>query len=449
MTAWYALLLALIIAAVGAFVAVRLRTDLTASIDNRLRAALGQIETGYRVEGPLEFHDVSATVLSGERAASQVLAPAGTVVLSYGDPVAKAPLLGPADFAHAGRGRTVRRAGARGGFRVIAKRTTRRGKPAIVVAAESMAPVESSVHRVVVLLILALPAALVLTALGGWWIARRALRPVERMTRAAERIEIERLDEQLADPGTRDEVAHLAQTLNAMLARIRAAIGQQRRLVDDASHELRSPLAAMRSELDVSLRADELSPAARDALESVRDEVDRLTRTVDDLLTLASVDQGRLALATEPVDLGAVAANAGGALRPLAARRSITIEVDGSSAGVTGDPERLRQALGNLIENAVKFSPDGGVVSVRTAAANGSASVTVSDQGPGVAPADRDQMFERFFRADASRSRGVAGSGLGLSIAREIAEAHGGQIRFAPREPRGAEFALELPSRTR
>jgi signal transduction histidine kinase len=229
-----------------------------------------------------------------------------------------------------------------------------------------------------------------------------------------------------------------------MLDRIRGAVGQQRRLVDDASHELRTPLAAMRSELDVSLRADDLTPAGREVLESVRDEVDRLSRILDDLLTLASADEGTLALATEDVRLDDLAGRAGDAMRSLAARRSITIAVDGAATTVTGDPERLRQALGNLVENAVKFSPDGGVVGIRTASRNGSASVTVTDDGPGVAEADRDRIFERFFRADRSRTRGVAGSGLGLSIALEIVEAHGGRIHFEPREPHGSQFTIEL-----
>jgi signal transduction histidine kinase len=177
----------------------------------------------------------------------------------------------------------------------------------------------------------------------------------------------------------------------------------------------------------------------------VRDEVDRMSRIVDDLLTLASVDQGRLALATEQVDLSGLAGRAGEAMRPLAARRSIALEIAGEPAVIAGDPERLRQALGNLIENAVKFSPAGGVVAIRTTTADHSARVTVTDEGPGVAAADGDRIFERFFRADGSRTRGVAGSGLGLSIAREIVEAHGGKIWFEPRKPGGSEFTIELP----
>ena len=448
LTAWYAVLLAVIVAAVGAFVVVRLRGDLTDSIDAGLRPAARQIAAGYHAEGGAEFRDVSRTVLSGERPAAQVLAPDGRVLLTQGDPVADAPLMAPRTVP-AGRVtvRTVRRDAADGGFRAAAVRTTRKGRPVVVVASESMAPVERAAHRVIVLLLLALPVALLLTAAGGWWLARRALRPVEQMTRAAERIEVENLADRLVEPGTADEVGHLARTLNAMLERIRSGVEQQRRLVDDASHELRTPLAAMRAELDVSLRTDDLTPAARSVLESVRDEVDRLGRTVDDLLTLASIDQGRLELATEAVELDQVAMRAGDALRPLAARRSITIRVNGSPAAIRGDPERLRQAFGNLIDNAVKFSPDGGVVEVRTSAANGTARVTISDDGPGVAEDDRERIFERFYRADPSRTRATAGSGLGLSIARDIAEAHGGRLDYEPRAPHGSAFSIELPTR--
>jgi heavy metal sensor kinase len=315
------------------------------------------------------------------------------------------------------------------------------------VAAESLAPVEDSVHRVVVLLVIALPVALLLTAAGGWWLARRALRPVEQMTRDAERIEVESLDERIADPGTRDEVGHLARTLNAMLARIREAVAQQRRLVDDASHELRTPLAAMRSEVDVSLRADDLDPAARAVLESVREEIDRLARTVDDLLTLASADQHGLTLATERVDLSAVVDNAAAGARAVATRHGVVLDVEGSSTPVAVDPERLRHAIGNIVENAVKFSPAGAAVTVRTTGNGVGARVTVSDHGPGIAAADRDRIFERFFRADSARTRG--GSGLGLAIAHEIVAAHGGRIRVQARDPHGSVFSIELPANGR
>jgi heavy metal sensor kinase len=450
MTIWYVALLAVIVAAVGVFVVVRLRSDLTAAVDTRLHGGDGQIATAYENEGRVEFHDTSVTVLSGERAGSQVLAADGRVVLSYGDSVANAPLLEPDEVKNALRGpiaeQTILPHAGSARFRVAARPVIRKGRQQVVVAAESLGPVDSSVHRVAILLLLAGPGALLLTAAGGWWLARRALRPIGRMTSAAETIDADG-GEWLADPGTKDEVAHLARTLNTMLDRIRGGVEQQRRLVADASHELRTPLAAMRSELDVSLRADELSPDARDVLVSVREEVDRLSRTVDDLLTLAGADEGGLTLATEPVDLQNVALQVSDAIRPIAAARNVAVAVNGQSTIVMGDPERLRQALGNLVENAVKFSPDGGHVELSTAMNGQNARMTVADEGPGIAPEHRERVFERFFRADSSRTRSAGGTGLGLAIAREIVAAHGGRVWVEPREPSGSVFSVELPLR--
>jgi heavy metal sensor kinase len=293
---------------------------------------------------------------------------------------------------------------------------------------------------VVSLLLLAFPAALLLTAAGGWWLARRALRPVESMTATAAAIGVDRLDDRVPEPPARDELRELARTFNGMLDRIRAGVQEQRRLVADASHELRTPLAAMRAEIDVSLLADDLSPAAVEVLESARVEVDRLSRMVDDLLTLATADEdGGLTLHLEPADLSVLAEQAWGALRVQATQRGVEVELNGGPAPVLADPVRLGQAIRNVLENAIEFSPPGGVVTVETAAGR----LVVADEGPGIAPELRERIFERFFRADASRTRETGGSGLGLAIAREIVDAHGGRIRVEPREP-GSAFAIEL-----
>jgi heavy metal sensor kinase len=449
MTLWYVALLAVIVTAVGAFVVVRLRSDLTATMDEGLRAQAGQIATAYGREGPTEFQDTSGTVLSGERAASQVLAADGRVLLSHGDDVANTPLIERDEIRAGVNGhRAVQtllpNAGSKR-FRVAYQPVVRKGRRQVVVAAESLGPVDSSVHRVVVLLLFACPVALFLTAAGGWWLARRSLRPIERITTTAAAIDAERPGERLAESGTRDEVGHLARTLNKMLDRIRGGVEQQRRLVADASHELRTPLASMRAELDVSLRADDLSPAAREVLASVRDDVDRMSRTVDDLLTLAEADDHRLALGRGQVDLQQLARQAGRAIQPIAAHRAVTVEVNGQPALVDGDPERLRQAVGNLLDNAVKFSPDGGRVAITTRNSGGVARLTVTDEGPGVPPEDRARIFERFFRGDSSRTRGTGGSGLGLAIVHEIVTAHGGRVWAEEAEPPGSTFSIELP----
>jgi heavy metal sensor kinase len=447
-TAWYVVLLAAIVAAVGAFLVVRLRSDLTDSIDRSLQPAAEQIADGYRAEGAAEAVDVAVSVLTGERPAAQILDPSRRVVVSFGDPVSRAPMLAPAGMAAVLRGgeltRTVELGPDRQRFRLVARPTERRGRRQVAVAVESMANVDRSVRRVLVLLLVAGPAALAATALGGWWLARRALRPIERMTARAAAIDLERIDDRLAVPPTGDEVAQLASTLNAMLDRIAHGVEEQHRLVADASHELRTPLAAMRAEVDVSLRADDLPPAARRVLESAREEVDRMTRTVDDLLVLASLDEGRLELLVAPLDLHDVAARAVASLSPLAASRAVALRVEGREAAAVGDAERLGHAVRNLIENAIKFSPQGGEVVVSTWATDGEVGVTVRDEGPGVAPEVRERIFDRFFRADSSRTRSTGGSGLGLAISREIALAHAGRVWVDDTAGRGSAFSLAL-----
>jgi heavy metal sensor kinase len=451
MTAWYVLLLAAIVAAVGAFLVVRLRSDLTDAIDRALQPATAQIADGYRAEGAAEAIDVARSVLTGERPAAQILDPSGRVAVSFGDPVARAPMLTRADAAAVLRTgeltRTVELGRGDQRFRLVARPTVLRGQRQVAVAVESMATVDRSVRAVLVLLLVAGPAALLATALGGWWLARRALRPIERMTARAAAIDLDRIEDRLVVPRSGDEVAHLATTLNAMLDRIGHGVEEQHRLVADASHELRTPLAAMRSEIDVSLRADALPPAARRVLESAREEVDRMTRTVDDLLVLASLDEGRLELLVEPLDLHDVVARAVASLGALARTRGVSLSVDGPPAMAVGDPDRLGQAVRNMVENAIKFSPEGGEVVVTTWAADGEVGVTVCDEGPGVAPEVRERIFDRFFRADPARTRSTGGGGLGLAISREIALAHAGRVWVDDAGARGSAFSLALAGR--
>jgi signal transduction histidine kinase len=289
------------------------------------------------------------------------------------------------------------------------------------------------VHRVLLLLAVAGPAALLAIALGGWWLARRALRPVDRMASTAGAIGVDRLDERVPQPRTEDELAHLARTLNGMLARIEDGVAEQRRLVADASHELRTPLTAMGAELDVSLRMDDLSPAARSVLESAREEVDHLSRLVDDLLLLGD---DRPVPTAVPVDLAALAHEVVAAVPA----RGVDVRVTGGGAVTRGDRARLSRAVRNLVENAIDFSPPGATVHVEVGPP---ARIAVSDAGPGIPPELRERVFDRFFRVDPSRTRQTGGAGLGLAIVRETVAAHGGHVRVEGLDP-GSRFVIEL-----
>ena len=451
LTAWYVLVLAAVLAALSAFVVTRLRSDLTSEVDRSLRSAAVQIALGYRAEGPQELRDVARSVLPGPRdhgSGAQLLDPAGRVVLSLGDPVTGTALVDRATLAAAMAGRRVAGSQWRGSppehLRTVAIPSGRRGARQVLVVAESLAQVDRSVHRVLVLLVLGGAGALALVGLGGWWIARKALRPVERMTARADRIGIDDLSQRIAVPRVQDEVGHLARTLNAMLERLDQGVEARQRLVADASHELRAPLAAMRSELEVSLRHDPLGDPARAVLSSARDEVVRMGRIVDNLLTLARVDEGRLELLTAPQDLRVLAERAARTQRASAAAAGVDIVVEGDAATVEADRDRVDQVISNLIDNAIRFSPAGGRVRVLLWDDTAEAGIAVCDDGPGVPAEARESIFERFARQDPARGRS-GGAGLGLAICRDIVRAHHGRIWVEARNPRGSAFVVALP----
>jgi two-component system OmpR family sensor kinase len=445
---WYAALLAVILVALGAFLVLRLQADLQDRVDRDVLRAAEEIGAGYAEDGAPELREVARAALPRTGFAVQVLDRGGRVLVAAGAagerPIAPAgaraaALLGEPSVIRVELGDPPR------GYRASVTSVRRLGRRHVLVVAESLHEAEAPVRRVLVLLLLAGPAALAATALAGWWLARKALLPVERMASAADEIEIDRLDERIAVPRSADELGHLAVTLNAMLDRLERGVGEKRRLVADASHELRTPLAVMRAELDVTLRDPRLDEEAREVLESVREEVDWMSRTVDNLLTLAQVDEGRLAVLRSRVELADAIEAATRPLRPLAEHKRIRLGVDGTAAKTHADPQHLHLALTNLIENAIKFTPPGGEVRVTAWEGRDEVGVLVEDDGPGI-PADaREQVFDRFFRADRARTRNAGGSGLGLAIAREIAHAHGGRLTLDSEEGRGSAFRLALP----
>jgi heavy metal sensor kinase len=329
-------------------------------------------------------------------------------------------------------------------FRLLAVKLSSTTCPGVVVVATSLDETGRSVRQLAVLLGLAGPVALLVAGLGGWWLARRALAPVTAMTREAETIGIERLDERIEVPPSADELQHLAVTLNAMLDRLERGVEDKRRFAADASHELRTPLAVMRSELDVSLRDPDLTPSARSALESAEEEVERMREIVENLLTLARADDGTLDLLRAPEDLRAIASAVVGATSPLARVAGVRLEIQGPAARCSVDRARIEQVLTNLVNNAVRFSPDRGLVEIECWIRAGEVGCTVTDQGPGVPPEMGARIFERFVRADPTRASD-GGSGLGLAISREIVEAHGGRIWLDSRPGSGSAFSFAVP----
>jgi heavy metal sensor kinase len=453
LTVWYIAVLTAIIAGLGAFVVLQFRADMRATIDRDVRHTWRPLARQYAAGGLQDFAAYSDTVLPRD-GADQVFDSGGRLLATWGDEVEHSLIASPEVRADAIAGHTrvvTVKLGEEGeSFRAVVGPIDRLGQRQVLAVAEPFQPVEESVQRVLTLLLFTVPVALAGAAAGGWWLARKALRPVDRMTSKAEQIGIDRLGGRIAVPRGSDELAHLAVTLNAMLDRLQHGVEEKQRLVADASHDLRSPLAVMRAELDVSLRG-ELTPAARGVLVSVHEEVDRMSRTVDNLLTLAQADEGHLKLLTTPLLLRDRVRATIRALAPAATAKGLALEErEALEAGrpdlVDADAQRVDQLLVNLIENAIKYTPSGGAVTVLTWRRDAEVGVTVSDTGPGIPPEDLDHVFDRFFRVDEARRRTSGGSGLGLAICREIVEAHGGRIWVESEAGRGSAFSLALPA---
>jgi two-component system, OmpR family, sensor kinase len=450
LTAWYALFLAAMLVALGAFLVLRLRADLRSTIDRELRTSSGSIKQTYAAEGITGFREITAATLRRSGADAQVLDASGRVIVSYGGDTAADPMVPPGPRAPALAGKRdlfqTNLGDSPQPFRVMASLVTRRHQPQLVVVAESLQGADEAVRKILILLLIAGPVAMAAAALGGWLLVRNALLPVDRMRRKAEQIGIDRLHERLTAPIPRDEIGQLAATLNAMLDRLEAGVIAKRQLIADASHELRTPLAAMRAELDVSLREGQRSVGERSVLESVHEDVDRMSRTVDNLLTLARADEGRLELVRTEVELSEALQTAARPLQALAAAKGISLVLTGESCTTQADPQRLHQALTNLIENAIKFTAPGGKITVSTWHDGNEVGVTVTDTGVGISVEARAFVFDRFYRAEHSRSRHSGGSGLGLAICYEIATAHGGRIWVQSEEGKGSAFSLALPA---
>jgi signal transduction histidine kinase len=278
----------------------------------------------------------------------------------------------------------------------------------------------------------------------GWVISGRVLSPIDRITSVANEIQATDLSRRIDLEGPADELRRLADTFDGMLARLDAAFEAQKRFIADASHELRNPLAVMRTNIDVVLADPHASnDDLRQVVTVVQRATDRMRRLVDDLLALARL-QAPSAL-REPVDLPVLVTEAAEELRAVAAARDVSIVVAAGEGTSTGDKEALKRALVNLIDNALGFGPEGSRVVVASGRSNQWGWIGVADEGPGIDAEHHERVFERFWRADKSRSRELGGSGLGLAIVRQIAEGHGGAVRVYSTPGRGATFVLWLP----
>src|SRR6185369_6702575 len=289
---------------------------------------------------------------------------------------------------------------------------------------------------------------LLLASAGGYFLARKSLAPVASMNSQTQRISAENLSARLDVTNPRDELGHLATTINDLLTRLENAFKEQQRFIADASHELRTPLAVLRGETEVALGKTRTIEEYQQSLSLIQDEAERLSRIVEDLFILARQPiYTRAALNKERVSLNDAVRDCARAAQVLAVRKGVRLklEKDSPSIALNGDEELIRRLILNLLDNAVKYTPAGGEISLGLARQNGSAEIVVSDTGIGIPEAAQPRVFDRFYRVDKARARAMGGAGLGLSIAQWIVEAHGGAITLASAPGQGSTFTVRLP----
>jgi heavy metal sensor kinase len=290
------------------------------------------------------------------------------------------------------------------------------------------------------------PVMLLLASGGGLFLANRALAPIDRITRTAQRISAEDLSGRLNLRGPEDEVGRLARTFDAMLARLQSAFEQQRRFTADASHELRTPLTAMIGQIDVAIERPRDSESYRTTLLGVREQASRLARLSDDLLFLARADIQPAPAGAELIDLSSLLPAIVAQVEPLAAAKQQVVALDRTTPLVVrGNEDDLIRLFLNLLDNAIRYTPQGGQITVGSTRDNASLAISVADTGPGVAPEHLPRLFDRFFRGDRGRNRAQGGSGLGLAIAQSIARSHGGQLVVHSAVGHGSTFTAILP----
>lgn len=454
LTLWYVLLLAVILAAFCSGIYLTLRHNLYNSVDasvrNRATVLLGIVR--YEEGTPTLEGVVSTSDPNADESFVRVYDSDGQLRF---DSTAAVAELGDLDVDRASveaalAGETHNRSvdSTEESFRVRTLPLEQDGRVVgVLEVGETQDDVREALRTLLVIFAIAYPVTLAIASLGGTFLAGRALSPIDRLTRLARQITAKDLSQSLDLKLPDDEVGRLARTFDEMIARLDEAFRRQREFTADASHELRTPLTAIKGQIEVALTKQRDVTSYQEVLRAINEEVDRLIRLVGSLLTLARADAGQIPLASEGVIPSELVSAAVEFVRPVMDQREIGLRVEpGPSLTLHADEDLVLQLLLNLLDNAAKYTPAGGQVAVGWAASNGGVELWVRDSGPGIAPEEASHVFERFYRVDKARSRSDGGVGLGLSICRWIAEAHGGSIAVESGPGQGATFTVSLPA---
>jgi heavy metal sensor kinase len=443
LTLWYVLLLALILAGFCTFIYLRLSRDLFSEADGLLLDEARGLSSALQNGGEANVSGLLSDVPAGTIAVLSEPSSGRVLVTQSGSTQAVSDLRNM--VARSDSATAVQSLALAGDstWRVVTMHVASGGTTWIVRVARSDRDVQAALRQLVVQMALGVPIVLLVAVASGLFLAGRALDPIDAITRTAGQIGAEDLGKRLGTAG-RDEVGRLAATFDGMLDRLEQAFQQQRQFTADASHELRTPLAMLMSQIDIALERSRSPHQYEETLRSLREDVAELSRLVSELLMLARAEAGQEPLACDQLNLADIASGVVTSMEPLACTRQVRlVTAHSQDAQLRGDETRLLQLTINLVDNAIKYTPPGGTVTVTTRSEPGWAILEVADTGPGIQPEHRERIFERFFRADSARSRGN-GTGLGLAISRWIAEAHGGDIRLTGGSAGGSTFCVRL-----
>jgi two-component system OmpR family sensor kinase len=447
LTMWYTAVLTVFIVALGILVYAVLAFNLIAGLDRTLRDTSNQVVSTARVRSFLDIQVITIPELDvfGSSVYVEVLNLDREVVRKSANLQRFARELDDvglrwAESTHRPLTRDVRSGGAH--LRVLTVPLLVDDQLAGYLQVGTLRdPVDTALRQLLVVLVLGGLLAILASAVVGRWLATHALGPIDTITQTALAISrADDLDKRIPQAGPQDEVGRLATTFNIMLDRLEGLFRAQQRFVADISHELRSPLTTIRGNVDLLRRMNCVDPPSLDAIQA---ETERMTRLVGDLLLLAQADAGQL-IRQERVELDTLMLEVFRQVRPLAEGIEVSIGEE-DQATILGDPDRLKQLVLNLVDNAIKYTPAGGKVTLGLRRAGRWAVLTVSDTGIGIPAQELPHIFERFYRVDKARSRAAGGTGLGLSIAQWIVQAHGGRIEVQSEAGQGTTFTVWLP----
>ena len=451
LTLWYAGVLALSLIAFALVIYYAAGNIFRERQDESLRSTAQTVASAY-VE---EFGEAHSVAKAGQVVLAEITFPNRYVQLidDHGEPIAASANLNGATVSIPPAVLTNTRqkgfaTASVNGLRVAVAPLSTDQTLGFAAVAEPLSVIEDGLKQLRRDLFAGVPLVLLLASAGGYFLARKSLAPIASMNSQTQRISAENLSARLDVSNTRDELGQLAGTINDLLARLENSFQQRQRFIADASHELRTPLAVLRGETEVALGRTRSVAEYQESLSLIQDEAERLSRIVEDLFILARQPLNmRAVLTNERVSLNDAVRDCARAAQVLALRKGVRFKLQNESPAIalSGDEELIKRLILNLLDNAVKYTPAGGEISLAVARQNGNAEIVVRDTGIGIPTDDQSRVFDRFFRVDKARARALGGAGLGLSIAQWIVEVHGGEISVASVPGQGSTFTVLLP----